>query len=129
MNPCHSCRTSIPRKRRGKQTNEKVQAIQNARPTQNEKKARSFMGLVQYLAKFIPYLTTIGRPIMNLTRKHVKFVWGNEQQSAFERLKLLISQADTLAYFKSNCKTSITADASPVNLEALLTQLQDGFGG
>ena len=51
---------------------------------------------------------------MDLTRKHVKFVWGNEQQSAFERLKALISRADTLAYFKNDCKTWIIGDESPV---------------
>ena len=110
-----------------KANDEKVQAIQNARPPQNEKEARSFMGLVQYSAKFIPNLATIGRPIMDLTRKHVKFVWGKEQQSAFERLKSLISRADTLAYFKNDCKTRIIADASPVGLGAVLTQLQDGL--
>ena len=100
----------------------KVQAIQKARPPQNEKEARSFVGLVQYSAKFIPNLATIGRPIMDLTRKRVKFVWGNEQQSAFERLKSLISRADTLVYIKNDCKTRIIADASPVNLGAVLTQ-------
>ena len=85
------------------------------------------MGLVQYSAKFIPNLAIIGTPIMDLTRKHVKFVWGNEQQSAFGRLKSLISRADTLAYFKNDCKTRIIADASPVGLGAVLTQLQDGL--
>ena len=64
---------------------------------------------------------------MYLSRKHVKFVWGNEQQSAFERLKLLVSRADTLAYFKNDCKTRIIADASPVGLGAVLTQLQEGL--
>ena len=105
----------------------KVQAIQKARPPQNEKEARSFVGLVQYSAKFIPNLATIGRPIMDLTRKRVKFVWANEQQSAFERLKSLISRADTLVYFKNDCKTRIIADASPVNLGAVLTQLEGGL--
>ena len=42
-----------------KANDEKVQAIQNARPPLNEKEARSFMSLVQYSAKFIPNLATI----------------------------------------------------------------------
>ena len=113
---------------KGKKANdEKVQAIQNAQPPRNEKEARSFMGLVQYSAKFIPYLTAIGSRIMDLTRKHVKFIWGNEQQSAFEKLKSFISRADTLAYFKNDCKTCNIANASPVDLGAVLTQLQDGL--
>ena len=108
-----------------KANDEKVQAIQNARPPQNEKEARSFIGLVQYSAKFIPNLATIGKPIMDLTRKHVKFVWGNKQQSTFERVKSLISRVDALAYFKNDCKTRIIADTSPVVWGAVLTQLQD----
>ena len=32
-----------------------------------------------------------------------------------------------MAYFKNDCKTRIIADASPVGLGAVLTQLQDGL--
>ena len=78
-------------------------------------------------AKFIPNLATIGISILDLSRKHVKFVWGNEQQSAFERSKSLISQADTLAYFRNDCITRVAADAFPVGLSAVLTQLLDGL--
>ena len=54
------------------------------------------------------------------------FQWGGEQQTAFEELKCLITQAETLAYFKVGCKTRIVADASPVGLGAVLTQQQGG---
>ncbi|KAL9971363.1 hypothetical protein ACROYT_G023876, partial [Oculina patagonica] len=56
------------------------------------------------------------------TRKGVAFNWGEEQQMAFEELKRLITQAQTLAYFRTNCRTRIVADASPVGLGAVLTQ-------
>ena len=36
----------------------------------------------------------------------------------------MIMQADTLAYYKVGCRTRIVADASPVGLGAVLTQLQ-----
>ena len=70
-----------------------MQAVQIARPPQNEKEVRSFMGLVQYSAKFIPNLATIGWPIMDLNRKHVKSVWDNEQQSEFEKLTLSLPRS------------------------------------
>ncbi|KAL9966532.1 hypothetical protein ACROYT_G024620 [Oculina patagonica] len=41
---------------------------------------------------------------------------------AFEELKRLITQEETLAYFRTNCRTRIVADASPVGLGAVLTQ-------
>ena len=55
---------------------EKLAAIQAARPPQNAREAKSFMGLVQYSEKFIPDLVTIRRPILDSTRKGAKFHWG-----------------------------------------------------
>jgi hypothetical protein len=83
------------------------------------------MGLVQYSARFIPDLSTVAAPIQQLTRSGVKFEWHTEQQKAFEELKSRITHSDTLAYFKDECQTRIVADASPVGLGAVLTQLQD----
>ena len=105
----------------------KVAAIQAARPPQNARQARSFMGLVQYSAKFISDLATIGRPILDLTRKDAKFHWGPEQESALKKLKRLISKAETLAYFRKECKTCIVVDVSPIGLNSILTHLQDGM--
>ena len=41
---------------------------------------------------------------------------------AFQELKRLISRSETLAYFRTDCRTRIVADASPVGLGAVLTQ-------
>ena len=49
---------------------------------------------------------------------------GVEQQTAFERLKRMITHAETVAYYKVGCRTRIIADASPVGLGAVLAQLQ-----
>ena len=105
---------------------EKVAAIRDARPPIDASEVRSFMGLVQYSTRFMPNIASIARPIQNLTRKGVPFEWGAEQQSAFQELKSLITQAETLAYYQVRCKTRIIADASPVGLGAVLTQLLEG---
>lgn len=104
---------------------EKVAAIQDAEAPTTASEARSFMGLVQYSAKFIPNLASISRPIQDLTRKGTQFVWGDTQEAAFQELKRLITDPDTLAYFRIDCQTRIVADASPVGLGAVLTQCQD----
>ena len=84
----------------------------------------SFMGLVQYSVKFMPDIATVAKPIQELTKKGIAFQWGVEQQTAFQELKRLITQADTLAYYKVGCKTRIVVDVSPVGLGAVLTQQQ-----
>jgi len=52
------------------------------------------MGLVQYSAKFMPDVASLAKPIQELIRKGVTFKWGEEQQTAFQGLKCLITQAD-----------------------------------
>ena len=42
---------------------EKVTAIKDARPPKDASEVRSFMGLVQYSAKFMPDLASIAKPI------------------------------------------------------------------
>ena len=76
------------------------------------------------MSKFIPNLFTVEEPIQRLTHKNVEFKWQSEQQAAFDRLKELITSTSALAYFDVNSKTRIVADASPVGLGAVLTQLQ-----
>ena len=103
---------------------EKVADIRDARPPKDASEVRSFMGLVQYSAKFMPDIATVAKPIQELTKKGVAFKWGVEQQTAVQELKRLITQAQTLAYYKVGCMTRIVADASPVGVGAVLTQQQ-----
>ena len=103
---------------------EKVAAIRNTDPPQNTSEARSFLGLAQFVSKFVPDLSTVVEPIQRLTHKNVEFKWQSEQQAAFDKLKELITSTTALAYFDVNSKTRIVADASPVGLGAVLIQLQ-----
>lgn len=72
------------------------------------------MGLVQYSEKFMPDVTAKAIPVQELTRKETVFHWDKEQQFAFEELKRLITQAETLAYFNNfecfNCSVFIRLD-------------------
>lgn len=99
---------------------EKIAVIRDARAPKDVSEVRSFMGLVQYSAKFMLDVASVARPIQVLTRKGVKFVGGAEQQTAFERLKQMITQVDTLTYYKVGCRTRIFADASPVGRGVVL---------
>ena len=105
---------------------EKIAAVKNAKPPNEVSTVRSFLGLVQYSAKFIPNLAEVAEPLQELTRRNEKFVWNQRRQTAFDKLKTLLSNAETLAYFKGSCKTRIIADAGPTGLGAVLTQLQNG---
>ena len=107
-------------------TEEKVKAVKEAREPQNVSEVKSFLGLVNFNARFIPDLATIAEPLRRLTKKGVPFVFGPEQRKSFRELKQRLTQAETLGYFDRNAKTKIVCDASPVGLGAILLQEKKG---
>ena len=106
---------------------EKVSAVQNAKPPQSTAEVRSFLGLVQYCAKFLPDCSQVAEPLRMLTRKDLQFMWEDAQQKSFQKLKDLLTRVETLTYFKNERRTRIVADAGPTGIGAVLTQLQDGL--
>ena len=54
---------------------------------------RSFIGMCAYYRRFIEKFSFIARPLHDLTKKNVKYVWTNKENESFENLKTkLISQ-------------------------------------
>lgn len=105
---------------------EKIAGIWDAEAPTCLSEVKSFLGLAQYSAKFIPNFSEISEPIRRLTRQKQQFIWGAEQENAFQELKRLITSANVLAYYDANGRTRIIADAGPTGLGAVLTQFIDG---
>ena len=107
-------------------TSAKVEAVKNARRPETASEVRSFLGLVNFSARFIPDLATTSETLRQLTRKGVNFQWKKVHEDAFNKLKFQLANAESLAYFDKEAKTKIIADASPVGLGAVLVQEQGG---
>lgn len=88
-------------------TAEKVKAVVNAREPETASEVRSFLGLVNFSARFIPDLSTTAEPMRRLTRKGATFKWEREQQQAFDKLKNALLNSETLAYFNKMIVTQI----------------------
>ena len=54
----------------------KVSSLINASPLRNATEARSFLGLAQYLSRFIKDFASISTPIRQLTHQNAEWVWG-----------------------------------------------------
>ena len=106
-------------------TESRVEAVKNAREPRNAGEVRSFLGLVNFSAGFVPNLATVAEPLRKLTRKSVPFEWGMEQKESFAALKKALANAETLAYFDRNADTQLITDASPVGLGAIPVQVKD----
>ena len=48
---------------------------------------RQFVGFVGYYRRFVKNFAELADPLVSLTRKGVPFVWGSEQQRAFDAVK------------------------------------------
>ena len=103
---------------------ERVKAIAEAPDPKNQFEVRSFLGSVQFCAKFIPQFATISAPLWDLTSKNAKWKWGSKEAAAFSQIKHLLTCAPVMAYYNQNAKTRITTDASPVGLGAIIEQEQ-----
>ena len=76
---------------------DKVQAIKDLAAPVGVPALRSFLGMAQYYAHFIPKFEDMKRPLTQLVRKNVKWKWGEAEQTAFEEIKTALTTAPVLA--------------------------------
>ena len=62
----------------------RIEVIQKLKPPTTIKECRSFAGMINFVSMLCPKLQGLLKPI---TRKGRHFVWGEEQQKAFEEIK------------------------------------------
>ena len=108
-----------------KVSSERVKAIVEAPAPQSPSEVRSFLGSVQFCAKFIPNFATISSPLWDLTGKDVKWKWGLEETKSFQEIKDRLTRAPVMAYFRQGAETRLITDASPVGVGAILEQKQE----
>ena len=100
----------------------KVQAItQMPRPT-DVAGVQRLLGMIQYLAKFLPNLSDITKPLRELTHKEVEWVWDQPQEDAFRKLQEAVMSTPVLRYYNLAEEVTIQCDASQTGLGAALMQ-------
>ena len=100
----------------------KVSALKNATAPSNVKELRSFLGLTNYVSRFIPNYSDLTKPLRDLTKKQSEWVWSSKCDKAFNVLKNYLSDDKTLHYFDPKLHTSVFVDASPFGLGGILCQ-------
>ena len=79
-----------------------------------------FLGMVNYLGKFIPNLAEVTAPLQALWKKDVPFNLQKPQLDAIEKLTILITSAPIVKIFDPNLPTIVKIDASSEGVRALL---------
>ena len=80
--------------------------------------------MVNQLAKFIPNLSDINKPLRDLLRKETAWSWEEDQQKAFDRIKEMLCSPEVLAHSNSTLPIIVAADAAAEGIGAVLLQEQ-----
>ncbi|KAJ9545025.1 hypothetical protein OSB04_024732 [Centaurea solstitialis] len=100
----------------------KIEAVMKWEVPKTPTEIRSFLGLAGYYRRFIQDFSKIAVPLTRLTRKNVKFVWGEEQQKAFELLRGKLCEAPVLTLPEGVDDMTVYCDASYHGLGCVLMQ-------
>lgn len=119
----------------------KTEAVKTWPIPKSVKEVRKFLGFVGYYRRFVKDFSKIARPLNDLLighstvknvgkkskpKKRVAFVWGQDQQAAFDKLKETLICPPVLAYADYCQPFKVHTDASLLGLGAVLYQRQEG---
>ena len=99
----------------------KVDVIQDWPASSKKKQVQAFLGFANYYRRFIQNYSARVKPLTELT-KDVPFSWGEQQQKAFDELKVAFSTAPVLKPFDRSLKTIMETDASNQAIAGILSQ-------
>lgn len=103
---------------------DKISPILNIPPPKNLKELRRILGMSSWYRRFIRNFSDITSPMTELLKlkKNNKFVWTDEADEAFKKLKTALVSAPVLISPDFKKPFTIQTDASDTGLGAVLTQ-------
>jgi hypothetical protein len=100
----------------------KVQEVMDWKPPKTVHQIRSFLGLAGYHHRFILDFSKIGKPMTELLKKGVKFVWSEDCEKAFHTLRQHLTTSPVLVQPDNSKPFEVFCDASGTSLGCVLMQ-------
>ena len=98
----------------------KIEAVKSwVRPT-NVTEVSNFVSLASYYHRFVKGFSFVAYQLTNLTKQSVPFVWSDECEENFQKLKTLLTTAPILTFPVEGKNFIVYCDASYSGLGAVL---------
>lgn len=101
----------------------KLKAITDAPVPENLTQLKSYLGLINYYAKFLPNLSSELHVLYEMTKKGRKFIWTAECERVFQNSKRLLVGDEVLTLYDPDKPIVISCDASPYGIGAVLSHV------
>lgn len=105
----------------------KIAAVEKYPRPNDKDSVRRFVAFANYYRKFVRDFAKIARPLTQLTRKNVDFIWSHECEEAFQTLRKCLLTTPILKYPNFEKPFKIIVDASDFACGGVLTQQYDGI--
>ena len=96
--------------------------IKNLPAPTSVKRVKSFVGACSYYRSLVPDFSKTAEDLIKLTRKHVKFHWGQDQEIAFNQLKDVLVSREVMATPQLDKPYKLYTDACGYAVGGILVQ-------
>ena len=99
----------------------KMEAVKKMPKPTNVSELKSFIGMINYYARFIKNLSLILEPLNALLQKNNRFIWPKQCNEAFERAKCEFARDNCMVHFDPKGTLVLACDASLYGGAAVLS--------
>ena len=103
---------------------EKTDAINKLEPPTNAKTLKSFLGAIQFSAKFIPNFSEKTDNMRQILKKGTKWDWTTNRNADFNKIKQELTKLPSLTHYNGNKENIVTTNACKSGLGFELWQKQ-----
>ena len=101
---------------------DRIQDVLNMPNPTDSKGCQRILGMLNYLAKYIPNMSELTYPIRQLLVKGTDFVWTFEQEDAMKKIKKVLTSHPVLQVFDVSKPVTLNTDASQHGAGACILQ-------
>jgi len=104
---------------------EKVEVIRGFESPNTRKKLKQFLGIVNFYHHFFHNIGEVAEPLNHVCSVKSKFIWGPQQQLAFEKIKHQMCEAISLYFSDLSKPFLLHTDSSDFGISGALSQIDE----